>query len=405
LSKDLYDVESALIARMLLEPDENYKTAGLAGSDFQYPNLGKMFDAIIRRINEGKSYDSVTIQEDTDIKFDIMELSPGAFGPVEEYIDAIKKAAVRREYVRSLNEAIGKITDGEDDPAAIIAATLGDISVGRSADGLRGADEVIRSYSDEFRRRGTVEGGGGLTYGIPALDSSLLPMRSGRLVVFASRPGIGKTALAESVSDHAAHFAPVLFVSLEMGAEELTDRAMARASGIKAGAIMRGEIGIEKLDEHLKARSDLPITYLDEGMTTTADILAAANKVKMQNEGRLGLIIVDYLQLVADRGENEVYRVGHISHALKRMALKLKCPVLALVQLNRSIEYTPRAPKLSDMRDSGIIEADADVVVIITGDIMEPGRDLFILKQRAGHVGRVSLDFDGDTQRWSAKEW
>lgn len=188
-----------------------------------------------------------------------------------------------------------------------------------------------------------------------------------------------------------------------MEAEQLTDRALARMSGRSAREIMSGSIDLTELDDHLKVREDMPIVYMDEGMTTSADILSAANRTKMMY-GDLALVIVDYMQLVADKGEHEVYRVGAISHALKRMSLKLKVPVIAMAQLNRSITMENRPPRLSDLRDSGSIEQDADVVVIISGDPMFPQRDLHILKQRQGSTGMVSANFDGDTQRWSGVE-
>src|SRR3990172_2819974 len=334
--------EKALIARLLMEPKDIAKIDGLEPEDFELQYLRKAFRAIVKRYLDGRPFDAVTVEADSGVAVDIMELSPASFGPVEEYVNAILDASYRRRAVWAL--------ENEDEPGEVIRK--------RKDSGLRGTGEVTRSYADEFLRRGTTTDSG-IPYGIASLDRTLLPMRSGRLVVIASRPGIGKTALAESISDYAARRTPVLFVSLEMGAEELTDRAMARASGIKAGKIMRGEIKIEELEEHLKARADLPITYLDAGATTTAHVLAAAQRLK--NDSGLGLIIVDYLQLLADKGENEVYRVGNIAHGLKRMALKLKVPVLALAQLNRSIDYGGRAPRLSDIRDSGIVEQDAGV--------------------------------------------
>jgi replicative DNA helicase len=100
--------------------------------------------------------------------------------------------------------------------------------------------------------------------------------------------------------------------------------------------------------------------------------------------------------------------VGNISHNLKRLSLKMKVPVIAMAQLNRSITYEGRKPRLSDLRDSGAIEQDADVVVVITGDPMFPERELYILKQRQGSTGELHLQFDGDTQRWSGRndgEW
>ena len=398
--------ERALVARLLLSPELVGDTSGLKPEEFSIPDLGRVYSSLMRRHADGKPFDVVTVQDDTGVEVNVLELSPASFASVKEYVNVIKDAAIRRSIVGTLDRARVRIAADDADPLGVLATALDTISLKTKATGLRDSAEVVRAYSDEFKRRGAGLASG-ISYGVPALDATLLPMRPGRLVVFASRPGVGKTALAESVSDHAANYGPVLFVSLEMGAEELTDRALARLSGYKAGDIMRGRVSLEDLDSHLKARSDLPITYLDEGMTTTADILSAANRVKMKY-GELGLIIVDYLQLVADKGEHEVYRVGAIAHALKRMAMSLKVPVLSLAQLNRAIESDNRAPRLSDLRDSGAIEQDADTVVIITGTPMKPERDLHILKQRQGRTGRVSLMFEGDTQRWSGTgegEW
>lgn len=391
--------ERTLVTRVLLDPALMSQAKDLEPEDFSAVDYQKAWAYIREMYLEGRTFDMVTTTEATGVTLDILELSPASFASVEEYVNAIKAAAFRRKVVNSLQQAISKITLDTTDPIGTVSGIVGGLVEGRSTGNLRDSREVVRSYSDVFVTR---HAGSGLAYGIPAIDSTLLPMQPGRLVVFASRPGIGKTALAETISDAAAHHGPVLFVSLEMGAEELTDRAMARASGIKAGALMRGEVELARIDEHLRARADLPITYLDDGMTTTSDVLSAAYQVKAANDGALSLLVVDYLQLLADKStENEVIRVGHIAHNLKRIALRLRVPVLALAQLNRSMEHESRAPRLSDLRESGVIEQDADVVGVITGDVFTPQRDLFILKQRAGHVGRVSLLFDGDTQRWS----
>jgi replicative DNA helicase len=391
--------ERALVARLLISPELIEDIDGLVADDFGLPRLRAIYKSISQRHDEGKTFDAVTVEEDTGEEVDVMELSPASFGPVKEYADAIKDAAVRRRLVTILDRTRASIVSGIGDPVAEVAAAIDRITDTRGVSGMRGSAEVVRSF------RSIAAAGpsrAGIPYGIPALDRALLPLRPGRLVVFASRPGVGKTALAESVSDSAAAHGPVLFVSLEMEAEQLTNRALARASGLSARDIARGAIDMTELDSHLKARSDLPIVYVDEGLTTTDDIMRAAARVKMMYKG-LGLVIVDYLQLVADKGDNEVYRVGNISHALKRMSLKLKVPVLAMAQLNRASTYESRAPRLSDLRDSGAIEQDADVVVVIMGDPMEPARDLFILKQREGSPSRLALDFDGDTQRWSER--
>lgn len=396
--------ERALVARLLISPDSIGEIDDLAAEDFGLPRIREIYESIVKRHHKGKAFDATTVEEDTGEEVDVMELTPASFGPVKEYADAIKDAAVRRRLTTILDSTRARIAAGVDDPIGTVAEAIERISATRGVAGLRPASAVVSDYRSRVTRRGRRTG---ISYGIEELDKVLLPLQPGRLVVFASRPGVGKTALSESVSDYASQYGPVLFVSLEMEPEQLTERAMARMSGLSAQDIIRGSIDMTELDDHLKAREDMPIIYMDDAMATSTDIHSAANRVKT-TYGELALVLVDYMQLVNDKGDNEVYRVSNISHNLKRMALKLKVPVLAMAQLNRAITYDNRAPKLSDLRDSGAIEQDADVVVVITGDPMHKERDLFILKQRDGHTGTVALDFDGDTQRWSGRnegEW
>jgi replicative DNA helicase len=392
------EAQSALIARLLLNPDDIGKIDGLQPEDFSNDWGKAVFAAIVRRHRAGEHMDAALLADETGMKIDVMELSPASFAPVEEYVKVIQEAATRRSLVQTLDRAKFALSTGED-PMSTMQLAFDAVLKNRGIEGMRLASEVVKSYRSAFTRRS--KGVEGIPYGVEPLDANLMPLTSGRLVVIASRPGVGKTALAETISDTAAQYGPVLHVSLEMSAEELMDRAMARMSGISAQEIMRGTVEPERIEEHLVRRGDLPITYMDDGSSTTADILSAAQRVRMQNDGKLGLVIVDYLQLVSDKGDNEVYRVGSIAHALKRMSLKLKVPVLALAQLNRAIEHDRRPPRLSDLRDSGAIEQDADVVVVMTGDPMGPEREAHILKQRQGHTGRVALFFDGDTQTWS----
>lgn len=394
--------EKALVARILLDPTLMDEVDGLSAEDFGVPDMATIFGAMQRRWTAGESFDSVLLGEETGVEIDVLELSPAASAPIERYIGAIKDASERRRVLRILDQARANLVAGTDDPLDTITTTIERIADERGFTGLRRSAEVVRNYRDEFARR--VSESDGIPYGIKTLDDALLPMRAGRLVVFASRPGIGKTALAETVADYAASRGPVLFVSLEMTAEELTDRAMARMSGISAQEIMRGQVEIERLDEHLIARGDTPVVYMDDGGATTAEVLAAAQKVKASHKGELALVVVDYLQLMGDKGDNEVYRVGAISHGLKRLAMKLKVPVLAMAQLNRNIEMERRRPRLADLRDSGAIEQDADVVMIMQGVPWEPERTLHILKQRQGHTGELKLYFDGDTQRWEGEK-
>jgi replicative DNA helicase len=246
----------------------------------------------------------------------------------------------------------------------------------------------------------------GLVYGIPGMDQMLLPARRGRLILLAARPSVGKTAMAESIADSWATQGrgPVLFVSLEMDREELLDRAMARDTGVSAEKIARGRLDPKTLEtvlEAASARSNGTIHYMDEGSITTARIRAAGARLKMMTEGELAGVIVDYTQLLEDRVDgNDNTRVAYISRALKQTAKALRCPVLAMSQLNRNIESERRRPRLSDLRDSGALEQDADVVMIMTGVPGEAERTVHILKQRQGRPGELHIAFDGRTMTW-----
>jgi replicative DNA helicase len=218
----------------------------------------------------------------------------------------------------------------------------------------------------------------------------------------ASRPSVGKTALAENIADEWAKHGPVLYVSLEMSTEEMLDRAVARDSGISLERITRGEVHPDELRPWLDNRRESRVYYLDEASVTLAAVRGAAARVKLMNQGQLVGIIIDYIQLLADVGDEEVYRIGKISHATKRLARAMQCPVLALAQFNRRIEQaeSPRAPKLSDLRDSGVLEQDADVVVAVVGEPGKSQRELHVLKQRQGKTGSAPVYFDGEHMRW-----
>ena len=249
----------------------------------------------------------------------------------------------------------------------------------------------------------------GLTTGFGDLDRLLTGMPAGDLWVIAARPSMGKTALALDVARHVsgAQSKSVVVFSLEMSAQQLADRIFAGALEVSTHQLKRGQISEEQFRQMGQAFDELPgceRLYLEDQVTTIAEIRSRARR--HQHDHGLDLIVVDYLQLidVTDRsaGENQTQRIGFISRSLKRLARELGVPVVALSQLSRACETPhPRPPVLSDLRDSGSIEQDADAVLMLYResyyheDCDDPDlTDVYVRKNRQGPTGRVELRFD-----------
>jgi hypothetical protein len=262
----------------------------------------------------------------------------------------------------------------------------------------RAAGDLVPDVIDALEN-GPADGISGLRTGLETVDRHLGGLQPGRLYVIGARTGVGKTALALQMAVHAAKAVPVLFVSLEMPAREITLRAIQTLSGVNADLIRRRQVTDRDLASFGRAAGTL--RKLPFRISDTGGALAMIEETitTEARERKIGLAVVDYLQLVrvpASR-ENRATEVGQISSALKRLALRLGIPILAPAQVNRSPVKDGRAPGLADLRDSGAIEQDADAVLLLNakddpaGDALEV--DLRIAKNRSGPVGRLQLVF------------
>jgi replicative DNA helicase len=258
----------------------------------------------------------------------------------------------------------------------------------------------------------------GVPTGYRDLDAMLAGLQRSDLFILAARPAMGKTAfvlnLAHNVAVKAA--APVLIFSLEMGKEQLVDRMLARESGVDAWALRTGNLtdnDFERIGHAMGTLSEAQIYIDDTPGLTVSDLRTKARRENHQHQ--LGLIIIDYLQLMSGgsrfSGEsNRVQEISEISRGLKVIARELNVPIIALSQLSRSVESrTPPHPQLSDLRESGSIEQDADVVAFLyREDYYNPETDnknilqVMIKKHRNGPVGNVNLYFDREKQRISS---
>jgi replicative DNA helicase len=256
----------------------------------------------------------------------------------------------------------------------------------------------------------------GIPTGFKDMDNMLAGLQRSDLFILAARPSMGKTAFALNLAHNVAIGAnePVLLFSLEMSKEQLVDRLLSMESGVDAWALRTGNLtdsDFEKIGQAMGTLSEAPIYIDDTPGLTVSDMRTKARREAHQHE--LGLIIVDYLQLMSGGGRsneygNRVQEISEISRGLKGVARELNVPLIALSQLSRSVESrTPQIPQLSDLRESGSIEQDADIVAFIYREEYynpETDRkkitDILIKKHRNGPTGGVELYFDNEKQRF-----
>ena len=249
----------------------------------------------------------------------------------------------------------------------------------------------------------------GVPTGFYDLDRMTAGLQPGDMVVLAARPSMGKTAFAINIAEHVAlnEGLPVAVFSMEMGAAQLAVRIVGSIGRIDQGHLRTGKLSDEewpRLTEAIEKLRNISL-HIDETAGLTASELRANARRLARQCGKLGLIVVDYLQLMSGSGgdnENRATELGEISRGLKMLAKELGCPVIALSQLNRSVETRPdKRPMMSDLRESGAIEQDADIIMFIYRDeyytkdaCKEPGvAEIIIAKQRNGPTGVVKLAF------------
>jgi len=341
---------------------------------------------------------------------------------VEHYAEIVREKAIRRRLINAAAK-INKLSYQEDDSIvqllseaeaslfSVSQASIGQDLVSIEAVLSQSFDRLEELHKDKSKLRG-------VPTGFSAVDSLLAGLQPSDLVVLASRPSMGKSTLAMNIAHHVAlkEKQAVLVFSLEMSKEQLVDRLLAAEAGVDAWKIRTGNLNDDdfvKLGEAMGQLSEAPI-YIDD--TPVINVLEMRTKARREKHRHpIGLIVVDYLQLmsaVSRGGENRVQEISEISRGLKAIARELNVPVLALSQLSRSVEQrSPQIPQLGDLRESGSIEQDADVVMFIyREDYYNPDTDrlhitdIYVKKHRNGPTGKVELYFAQDRVQFMTLE-
>lgn len=394
----------------------------IAPEDFYRADHRAIFEAIRSCDEAGKAFDALSLAETLERKGTLDDIGmdylnrlvtscPG-IANIRSYAEIVRDRAVRRRLIAAGNNIAQAASATGQTTAEVLEQSQAQVLEVERPTG-KGPRHILAGFTDwadDLDRR--MEAGGslvGLSTGLTDLDRQTLGMEAGDLWILAARPSMGKTSLAMNILEHVAGQGnPVLFFSLEMPERQLLTRSIASLGRLDSERLRMGTLEADEWARVTTATTrmkDLPLYIDDQSGLSITDMRARARRIRRNG---LKLICVDYLQLMKSEGENQNVAVGNISKGLKSLAKDIGVPVLALSQLNRGVEQRQnKRPGMADLRDSGSIEQDADIIAFLYRDIQYNDNcpfphvaELDIAKQRNGATGTTYLNFNGPQMRF-----
>ncbi len=426
------EAEASLLGAILIDADALIKIADIiSAADFFDKRHEHIYSAITKLYERRSPIDVLTLAD--QLKSDsVLDLVGGAsylaeltnFVPtaahVEQYAEIVAQKALRRRLISASQELTDLSFDESKALKELIEeaeSRLFQVSQKHVKQSIVSIEDILHDswerIHDLYENKGSLRG---VTTGFRDMDNILAGLQRSDLLILAARPAMGKTAFSLNLAYNVATIAkqPVLFFSLEMGKEQLVERMLSVESGVDAWALRNGKMNeqdFERISLAMGPLGQAPIFIDDTPGLTVSDLRTKARRESHKHQ--LGLIIVDYLQLMSGgsrfgSSDNRVQEISEISRGLKLIARELNVPLIALSQLSRSVESrSPQIPQLADLRESGSIEQDADIVAFIYREEYynpETERknitDILIKKHRNGALGTVELYFDKDKQRF-----
>lgn len=427
------DAEASLLGSILIDSDAIVKVADIVDDgDFYDERHGRIYKAVKALYNNHKPIDVLTLSNELKSKQQLDDVGgaqylteltnfvPSAAHAVE-YAQIVSSKALRRRIIQASQDIIN-LGYSEDKPVRDLIESAESKLFRISSEHVK--QDVVsleNILSESFERLDELHKDKGTIRGIPTgfkdLDNILAGFQRSDLFILAARPSMGKTALSLNLAHNVAvkSAQPVLLFSLEMSKEQLVDRLLAAEAGVDAWNLRTGNLtdaDFEKIGHAMGTLSEAPMYIDDTPGITVSDLRTKARREAHKRP--LGLVIVDYLQLMSGGGRysgdggNRVQEISEISRGLKGIARELNVPLIAISQLSRSVESrSPQIPQLADLRESGSIEQDADVVAFMyREDYYNPDTerknltDIFIKKHRNGPIGAIELYFDREKQRF-----
>ena len=433
------EAEQAVLGAILMEPDVLPQVTEILPSSeyFFIANHRTIFGVMLRLFTEGKPVDFVTVLEELkrDPSFDEatgktylvqMAQSCPAISNIESYAALVRDKYDVRALINAANEIIEDSADGEIEPQMLIDAAeqkIFDIRRGKNIQGLQRIDEVLfQTFNRLDMLNRDDDNIKPVSTGIGDLDNVITGLNRSDLILLAARPGMGKTSFALNIARNVAASGKktVAFFSLEMTKEQLASRLLASEALVGGTKLRTGRLNPEEWKRLIGAGDVLNKTqmYLDD----TPGITVPEIKAKLRRLRHIDLVVIDYLQLMTTgrRNDNRVQEISEITRNLKILAKELNVPVICLSQLSRASEQrTDHRPQLSDLRDSGSIEQDADIVLFlyregyydrdkgaetVNAAIDQNSGECIVAKNRHGETRSVKLHWQGEFMRFTGLE-
>lgn len=429
--------EQSVLGAVFIAPETIISLADeLTPNDFYKPANKIVFKTMLSLLEKGEPIDATTMVSALTNQGDISKIggmnyvvelvnSTPTSKNVEHYAKLVKEKATLRKVIADLSESLSSAYQGDVSISDIILKTeksMLDISNQNTGTGFRNVADILDTHMQMVETRSQTDGVvTGLSTGFVGLDKITTGLHEDNLIILAARPAMGKTALALNIAQYIAvkEKKPVAIFSLEMGAESLIERMLASEGMVEGYHLKTGNLSLEEWHRLVHAQGNLydaPIFVDDTAGIRISEIRSKARKLA-QEMGGLGVIIIDYLQLITgSKGENRQQVVSEISRELKILAKDLKVPVIALSQLSRAVEQRQdKRPMLADLRESGSIEQDADIVAFLyrdayyqkeQADSQEANNvtELILEKNRHGSLGTVKLYFHKEYTKFSSVE-
>ena len=429
--------EQSVLGAVFISPESLITLADdLTPDDFYKPANKIVFKTMLSLLEKGEPIDATTMVSALTNQGDISTIgginyvvelvnSTPTSKNVEHYAKLVKEKATLRKMIANLSDSLSSAYQGDVSIDDIIAKTensMLDISNQNRGTGFRNVADILDTHMQMVETRSQTDGVvTGLSTGFVGLDKITTGLHEDNLIILAARPAMGKTALALNIAQYIAvkEKKPVAIFSLEMGAESLIERMLASEGMVEGYHLKTGNLSVEEWSRLVHAQGNLydaPIFVDDTAGIRISEIRSKARKLA-QEMGGLGVIIIDYLQLITgSKGENRQQVVSEISRELKILAKDLKVPVIALSQLSRAVEQRQdKRPMLADLRESGSIEQDADIVAFLyrdayyqkeQADSQESNNvtELILEKNRHGSLGTVKLYFHKEYTKFSSVE-
>jgi replicative DNA helicase len=422
------EAESSVLGGLLLDNNSWDKVGDLlVEADFYRYEHRLVFASITSLVNSNRPADVITVFEQMQSQGKAEEVGGLAYlnslaqyvpssANIRRYAEIVRERSILRKLVSVSDEIATSALNTNGRPVTNILdeAEQKIFSIGeegsRMRQGFQSMDKLVVQLLDRVEEMSQNPNDiTGVPTGFFDLDRMTSGMQAGDLIVLAARPSMGKTALAINIAEHVAlqEDLPVAVFSMEMGASQLAIRIVGSIGRIDQGRLRTGKLIDDewpRLSDAIERLKTVSLSIDETPGLTTSELRASARRLA-RSCGKLGLVVVDYLQLMSGSGggdgENRATELGEISRGLKMLAKELQCPVIALSQLNRGVEQrTDKRPMMSDLRESGAIEQDADVIMFIyrddyyNKDSKEPGvAEIIIAKQRNGPTGTVKLTF------------